>query len=437
MSITNTYREFLGIRAKEKRSSPGSFWSALLKFWKDPGGTVAITGGLSITVLFGFTALAVDVASWQVAKRSMQGAADAAAYSAGVASIKNNGIGITTQAKGVAAAQGYVDGQNGVTVTVNRPPTSGSHTSDASAIQVIIQQAQPMFFAGLFLPGRTTAVQAGAVVTNSGGSGCILALSTSANQAIDVSGSGSINAPNCDVTSNSTSSTAINMSGSAAITAACLVAAGDVHTTGGLTETKCATPKVHAAAAVDPYASVPEPTPSGSCLTVPGGNNITLNPGNYCSGLSVSGTVTFSSGLYYINGNFSIQGGATATGSGVTFYVTGGHNTAISGGSSVNFTAPTTGTYAGIAYFGDRTTTNGNNNFSGGSAVSITGAIYYATQKVSYTGGTNTGNGCTQLIASTITISGPSNFDTSGCSGKGVSTISVADGTTSGIHLVE
>jgi Flp pilus assembly protein TadG len=109
MSLRDTHSEFLGIMAKEKRSSPGSFWPALLKFWKDPGGTVAITGGLSITVLFGFTALAVDVASWQVAKRSMQGAADAAAYSAGVASIKNNGSGITTQAKGIAAANGYVD----------------------------------------------------------------------------------------------------------------------------------------------------------------------------------------------------------------------------------------------------------------------------------------------------------------------------------------
>jgi hypothetical protein len=55
--------------------------------------------------LFGFAALAIDVGSWQVAQRSMQGAADAAAYSAYVAYNLNSGTTIGTQAKGITAAQ--------------------------------------------------------------------------------------------------------------------------------------------------------------------------------------------------------------------------------------------------------------------------------------------------------------------------------------------
>jgi Flp pilus assembly protein TadG len=416
----------------KKCSSPSLSSFGVCGLCKDERGTIAVMTGLCATAIVGFAALAIDVGSWEVAKRSMQGAADMAAYSAAIAYGKNDGTSITTQAKGVTAALGYVDGQNGVTVSVNQPPTSGAHVGTASAIQVIVQQPQPLYFAGLFLSSNPT-VTAGAVAApSSSGSACMLALSTSANQAINVSGSGSVNAPDCVLVSNSSSSTAINMSGSAVINSACLVAVGHVQTTSSLTETECSTPKTNQTAATNPYASLPVPTASGSCLSVPSGSSITLSPGNYCNGLSVSGntTATFQPGLYYVNGNFSIQGGATATGTGVTFYISGGQNTAISGGSTVNFTAPTSGTYAGIAFFGDPTTTHGTNNFSGGSGASITGAIYYPTQQVSYTGGTGTGTGCTQLIADTITISGSSAFQNN-CSGTGVKNISV-NGVSSG-----
>jgi hypothetical protein len=115
---------------------------------------------LCATVLVGFAALAIDVGSWQVARRSMQGAADAAAFSAATAYGNNDGTSYVTQAKGVTAAQGYVDGQKGVTVAVHQPPTSGGYTDNATAIEVIIQQPQPRFFAGLFLASDPTVTAA-------------------------------------------------------------------------------------------------------------------------------------------------------------------------------------------------------------------------------------------------------------------------------------
>ena len=57
-----------------------------------------------------------------------------------------NGTSYVTQAKGITAALGFVDGQNGVTVSVNKPPTSGGYTSSATAIEVIVQQPQPRYF---------------------------------------------------------------------------------------------------------------------------------------------------------------------------------------------------------------------------------------------------------------------------------------------------
>src|SRR5579864_7749596 len=246
----------------------------------DQRGSIAVMTGLCATALVGFAALAVDVASWQVAQRSMQGAADTAAYSAAIAYNNSGGTTYITQAKGIAAAQGYVDGQNGATVTVNQPPASGGYTSSSTAIEVIIKQPQPRFLAGLFLSSKPT-VSARSVATMSSPA-CILALDPTASAALNLSGGATFNSPNCDMAANSTSASAINMSGSSTVTTPCLVAVGGVQTTSGLTLTKCSGAITGAAATADPYASVPAPTPSGSCpgaglQPVTNGNNLTFS----------------------------------------------------------------------------------------------------------------------------------------------------------------
>jgi Flp pilus assembly protein TadG len=414
-------------RGRAMLSPPRNMWSAMVGLGRDERGTVAVMLALGAPILFGFAALATDVASWQVAQKSMQGAAEAAAFSAGVASNKADGTNLVTQAKAITAALGFKDGQSGVSVSVNIPPVSGSHTSPASgttAVEVIVQQAQPRFLSGLFLSSDPI-VTARAVSVISGPKGCVLALNPTASQAIATSGNSTVNAPNCYIVADSSSSTAIDMSGSTSVTAACLVAVGNVVTTSGLTETKCATPKIHSAVVADPYASVPEPTQPSAA---PAPTNGTYSPGYYNANISISGTATFLPGLYYINGNFSFQGSANVTGNGVTFYIKGAHNVSISGGASVNFTAPAGGATAGvpgIVFFGDRTTTQGSSNvFSGGSGEAIRGAVYFATRQVSYTGSSND-TGCTQLIADTISVSGNSTLNASACSGMGTSDIVV------------
>jgi hypothetical protein len=150
--------------------------------------------------------------------------------SAGIAYNKADGTSITTQAKAVAAGQGYVDGQNNVTVTVNQPPKSGNYTGTSTAIEVIVQQPQPRFLAGLFQASNPT-VNARAVARVSNPS-CLLALDTTANQAINVSGSASVSSK-CDLASNSSSANAINMSGSSTVTTPCLQSSGGVSVTSG------------------------------------------------------------------------------------------------------------------------------------------------------------------------------------------------------------
>jgi Flp pilus assembly protein TadG len=425
-----------GVFGPNNRMFSNSLSFGLSNLCNDQRGTIAVITGLSATALVGFAALAVDVASWQVAQRSMQGAADAAAYSAGVAYNLNNGNSIVTQAKGITAQIGYVDGQNGATVTVNQPPKSGGYTSNATAIEVIVQQPQARYLSGLFLSSNPT-VSARAVADILSGPACILALSPTANQAINVSGSANVDSPGCSLIANSDAANAINLSGSGKITAPCLDAVGNVSVTSGLDLTKCTSPTTGVAAATDPYASVPQPTASGSCLTVPNTATVALSYGYYCHGLHISGSqsATFGAGVYYVTGgNFQIDGAANGTG--VTFFITAGNQASVTGGP-VTFTAPTSGTYSGITFFGDRAgTTSTNNNFSGGSNMSITGAIYFPTQSVTFSGGS--GTTCTQVIGDVVTVSGNADFaGGSACNGDGMSQINIHNAVAGTVQLVE
>jgi hypothetical protein len=368
----------------------------------------------------------------------MQGVADTAAYSAGIAYDKNDGTSYVTQAKAITAAQGYVDGQNGTSVTVNRPPSSGSYTSNTSAIEVIVQQPQPRFLSGLFLASNPTVNARAVTVVSSTGPACILALDPTANQAITVSGSADVNSPGCDLAANSSSSNAINMSGSSALTTPCLVAVGGVTVTSGLALTKCSTPTTGASVTSDPYASVPAPTPSGPCLTVPGTQTVSLSAGYYCSGLHIGGsqTATFAPGVYYISGgNFKVDG--SASGTGVTFYTTAGNSVSINGSGTTTFSAPTSGTYSGIVFFGDRAgNTSTNNQINGGSNTQITGVAYFPTENLTFAGGASAASNCTQLVADTIKITGNSYFS-SGCTGDGMANINAYDGRPGLVQIVE
>ena len=116
-------------------------------FLQAKDGAVAIQMALTMTVLLGMAGLATDIGFALYKHRQMQSAADAAAFSAAIAKSTNHPA-ITTEAYGVAAQVGFVNGANGVTVTVNNPPVSPPATAadaaNASAVQVIIQQPQTL-----------------------------------------------------------------------------------------------------------------------------------------------------------------------------------------------------------------------------------------------------------------------------------------------------
>jgi Flp pilus assembly protein TadG len=423
---------------------------ALARFVGDRSGAAAVTLALTFSLLVGFAALATEVADWYKTKRTMQGAADSGAYSAATARWSGASTdAYTSEARSVAGNYHYIDGTNGVTVTVNNPPASGNYTADPNAIEVIIARPQPLKLASMFMSTGPT-IQARAVATtNPNGSGCVLALDRGDVTDVTDNGNTTLNLNHCNLYINSPSRSALSLVGGATINADSAFISGNYTTTGHASLNTTHGTFTGAAPANDPYADVPIPSYSGcnqNNYSLSGNQSQTFSPGSsgtmvFCNGFRLSGgsSVTLQPGTYIIDGgSFSVSGNSSISGSGVTIILTSsngsGYATAsISGGSIVNLTAPTAGPLAGLAFFQDRNAPqSGTDSFTGGTTQNINGTLYFPNQNVTFNGGTSTGGAiCTQLVALTITFNGNAAFNNN-CLGKGVRGIG-----TSFVKLVE
>ncbi|WP_292568864.1 hypothetical protein [Mesorhizobium sp.] len=103
----------------------------------------------------------------------------------------------------------------------------------------------------------------------------------------------------------------------------------------------------------------------------------------------------------------------------------GSNTVSINGNATVNLSAPTSDTYSGVLFYGDRTGTAAQSTFNGTADSLLTGAIYFPKQQVNYLGNFSGVNGCTQVIADTIQRSGNSTINQD-CSSLGMKNIPAA-----------
>jgi Putative Flp pilus-assembly TadE/G-like len=322
-------------------------------------GAVLPLFALAMLTMLGMMGLALDFGNFYLQKRHMQSAADAGAL-AGAAEIYRNRMGsVTGSALSATASNGFTHGSDGVAVTVNRPPANGYYVGNPQFVEVLISRNYPSFILKVFglasatVPARAVA-GAGAKSPN-----CVLVLHPTEEKALTVTSGSQLIAPNCNVYDNSRADDAFNVESMS------IVNSGGNFVTGGtnITSGSWAAPEVvtDAPPIPDPLASMPKPT-VGACnhndFKVSSGT-FTLNPGVYCNGIEIASgaTATFNPGMYIIKDKgLKIASGSTVSGAGVTFFNTGTDDyspISIESGSSADFAAPTTGTWANILFFQD------------------------------------------------------------------------------------
>jgi hypothetical protein len=376
----------------------------------DTRGATAAIFAISLPVLVGMGALAVDVGLWSVQKRHAQGAADQAAFSAAIAGTTTTDEAAELEGKAVTASMGLVDGEGGVEVAVNKLASFDGESGDFW--EVIVEQPQPMWFAAMFLGDAPTARARAVAGTASGGAACIIGLATS-GVSVDV-GNNSVSNSGCGVYANSI----LVMKNNSAINGAAFVA-GSIDKQNP-SQIDIGREVVGVSPTPDPYADVPSPAScSGNASITNGGN---YSPGQFCNGIDIRNnasnkTLNLSPGTYVIGNKFDLSNGVTINGTGgVTLVFRPGTTVSLGNNLVFNITAPTSGAYAGIAMMGRNMGTNilawNNGTFN------IQGALYFPNQELSIKNNFNAAK-CTQLVALRVSINNNADMYDE-CPGSGI-----------------
>jgi hypothetical protein len=376
-------------------------------------GQVLLLAAMAMVVLIGFVALATDVGLLSTERRQMQTAADAAAIAASAA--LRNSQSYASAADEVASLNGFTNGTNSATITVNNPPMSGAYIGNSNYVEVVIAQPEPTYFLralGYASMNVSTRAVSGAVNSPA----CVYALDTSASKAINLTGSGfNINA-SCGVIDNSTSASALSATGTGTVTASSIGVAGNDSVTGSLTFVP--TPKVNTAPVADPLASLQAPavgSPAQQSVTNSGaysvsGNNqtIIIPAAVYSSGISIAGSsdvVTFSGGTY--GDHISITGSSD----GVTFnpgqyqHASTGHSIDVSGNAATISFNPGTYTFLGsVNIVGSSTVTLQPGTYFGGIAITGQANVTFSPGTYILAGGGLSVTGTSSLSGSGVTF---------------------------------
>jgi hypothetical protein len=350
-------------------------------------GQILIIFAFSLLVIFGIAALVFDGGLMLLEKRTQQNAGDAAAL-AGARFLPAGPGEAEAAARAVATANGFTDGVDSQTVTVNIPPTSGPNAGNGGYIEVLIDNERASFFSGIWgifsheIGSRAVAAN----TTQSLGPFAMLTLDPHGCQALIVEGQGELTSNGNIQVNSDCPADAMRLAGQGEIVTAPDVACNVVggFSKGGASTIDC---PVTAGSGVvpipDPFISLAEPPiptdgagvivypippvqVAGATKSIPNGcpggsapatdaapalcqfagsykdTSWRFYPGYYPGGITFeAGTFYLEPGIYYMGGGgfqlrggfaalYSVDAGTTTTGGGVLIF-NGNHATATSG----------------------------------------------------------------------------------------------------------
>lgn len=428
----------------------------LQRFLRDRRGNIAPLVALLIVPLIGAMGVAAETSSWFMMQRSMQNAADSAAIAA---ATNNNTANVGTdykEANSVATNYGYTTGSNNTTVTPQRGQPCPSPSTNTNCYKITISRNVPLYLIGIvgytgsvaLGTGRGQTIGAVAIASPPGPpiGYCMVGLGGSGN-AITLSGGNGTNLTGCDMASNSglkcngTNSDFGVQYGDAVGNSNCgvhqrsnqpaLDLSGYNYTTNA---SKFSSAPYKDACGGTSYHYLTDANFSTQTANNYSGN-VDLSGSSVkqvCGDLKITGSTTITTApggtvLIVENGQLNVPSGATLAASGLTIVFSGTttdtHSKFPTGGGTLNYSAPQTGDWKGIALWQDPALPNSNigqcnganasdlDYCSAGSSphIDITGLIYMPKAQITVTGAIDhqqNGFACFGMIAQKITISG-------------------------------
>jgi hypothetical protein len=414
---------------------------AFKKLWNDDRGNALILFGASLPLLVGAAGIATDTIQWTLWKRQLQRAADSGAI-AGVYTRLNTDTQTAVQA--AVNADLAINNHVGIALQSGYPqvslPADDGDMENQVRVELRISKALP--FSSMFMDAAPEIRASATAATVPGGDQyCVIGLDPSvAVTGVEISGSTYLDLGECSLIANSKNPTTAASNGTngnggsgSTVKAASLAASGGVHYS---SQWQVDDYDPNSPPAADPFEDVPAPSSCNKTITISdkakdypidrtsldtAGETVCIT-----GGLTVKGALTLKGGVTYVLNGGDLTMNATGTSlncNGCTIAMTNFSNPANTGnikitGGSLNVTAPTSGTYSGIAFYQDRRGTDSGqktqNQINGNSAQSITGAIYIPNRSVLYNGGGSyTGVGtevgaCMMIVAKRVEFGGNS-----------------------------
>jgi hypothetical protein len=375
----------------------------------------------------------------------MQAAADGGAFGAAREILRGNDALVVSAGRDDAKLNGFDNDAADITVTVNRPPSTGPNSGNNNAVEVIIERPIPTTFLKVISRQNSTVrarAVAGAVPELK--PACVIALNPSASGAITISGTTDVNIPECSILAASDDPQALTFNGSVNVTAGGLGFGAATPPVGSVQNGQgtVSPDPVSAPGATDPYAKYyadllqvePDPNayPKQSSKTLNISSGMTLQPGYYQGGIKMTGgNVKLAAGIYVVDG-FDITGGILENeiddgAHGVMIFNTGAKATdSIRVGGNVEVrlhgiykqqTVSAVGLggipdqYENVLFFNSRFAVVSNGSTSdgdlSGNAYSIyDGIMYFPTVQLNYSGTSTQEGSFAMIIADTIKLAG-------------------------------
>ncbi|NQZ91939.1 MAG: hypothetical protein HRT97_06280 [Moritella sp.] len=337
---------------------------------KKQRGFIIPLASVSLLALIAMVGFALDTGKVYSDYRLAQTAADAAALAGAFEKFNHRESTISTAANSEAATNGFTHGIDGITITINHPPTSGYYQGDLDSVEVIINQSTTTFFLPVLgIDTIDSTVRAVANGNTASSQNCVFVLDPDHEGAFEVSSDSSLVA-HCGIWVNSDDDQASMVESGACVKAKSISIVGGYKTgqncDSGGDAYQCTTGEcpiygkgkpalLSPMAATDPFFHLaeelsllvdraPNACPNDeSCdatgcsgkekdsggpyeaYTVDTSGSKTLYPGTYCGGILVKkGNVTMESGVYIMRGGgFTVEGGdSDVTGNSISIYNT-------------------------------------------------------------------------------------------------------------------
>jgi Flp pilus assembly protein TadG len=392
-------------------------------FANDQRGASIVFIALTMPALIGAMGLAAEVSYWNLHRRAMQNAADAAV----IAAATNGGPSYAAEGQAVAAQYGFQNGSGNVLVNLTNPAAAAGCASGCYVAK--ISDTVPTFLSQVAgfggnssaaHPGMTTLSATAVASSIVSKQYCVLALASSGAQGITSNGAPKASLNGCNLMSNT---------GATCHGSNLHATSGDAH---GVSAGCGNVQNSNVPVVSDPYARLAtnirpdtcgsyypqEPSKHGN-NPLPATNQLvgTYSGFNHvaCGDQQLVGDTTINNATLVIENGALDTNGYTLSGTDLTIVFTGSNASTYQhapiGGGTLNFAAPTSGAWSGVAIYQDpNLTTNVDISAAGNSPTwNISGLVYLPHSSVTFSGAvnkSNTGSNCFTLVVDNITING-------------------------------